>query len=95
MKEIYTETIQLENQLTMYEILSLHDYNQTVDGDFYFITEHYVVAPRNLPKLVSTFLTLDETSELKVVIEGYDVNQIFTDIKACIKEEEAEKVALV
>jgi len=83
MYEITSSDLKITKKLPMRQIMDLYQELKNYQGNIYFLWKHKVVDAAKLSKLVSLMLTVDENSELKVVIEGQKVQKMLDKITKC------------
>ncbi|GAA0334847.1 hypothetical protein GCM10008967_27080 [Bacillus carboniphilus] len=85
MKEILSTQITLHEDTSMDRILSFHQFTRNYSGNIYMISQRKVLNPNNLPKLVSFLLTCKSNDEVKIVVQGNNVNQVIFDLQNYFK----------
>jgi phosphotransferase system HPr-like phosphotransfer protein len=80
MYQIISSKVKIDN-LSMRQIMDLYQEIKKFEGNIYFLCKHKVVDAAKLPKLVSFLLMVDEKAEVKVVIEGQNVQTMLDKMK--------------
>ncbi|WP_409304500.1 hypothetical protein [Peribacillus sp. SCS-155] len=92
MYEITSSDITIKKKLPIRQIMSLYQETKKYDGNIFFLNKYKVVDGTKLSKLVSFMLTVDENTELKVVIKGTNVQSLLEKVKECCKEKERRQI---
>jgi len=83
MNQTISTQLTFEKKLSMQQIMDLFAISKNYEGSIYFICKNRVVEPERLSKLVSFMLTLEDCSNLKIMIEGPEVQSIMQQINEC------------
>ncbi|PWU67591.1 HPr family phosphocarrier protein [Gracilibacillus dipsosauri] len=85
MKEILSKNITIEGKLTIKEILTLYQYEKSYEGNILLLANHEIVHLNQITNLVSFFLTYHQMNEIKVVVEGTEVQKTMEEIEECLQ----------
>lgn len=83
MDQIISTKVKINQKLTMQQIMDLFEISKDYSGNIYFICNNRAVEPERLSKLVSFMLTLQECTNLKVLVEGENAEAIMNKVKQC------------
>lgn len=83
MNQTISTHLTFEKKLSMQQIMDLFEISKNYEGSIYFICKNRVVEPERLSKLVSFMLTLEDCSDLRIMIEGPNVQSIKQKISEC------------
>ncbi|WP_110928961.1 hypothetical protein [Bacillus massiliglaciei] len=88
MYKMMSTDLKLNSRLSMTQIMNLHQAIQDFEGRAYLVCEYKMIEASELPKLVSFMLTLEECADIKVILEGKNVQDTLKQIEQCCAEEE-------
>lgn len=83
MNQTISSKLTFDKKLSMQQIMDLFEISKNYEGSIYFVCKNRVVEPERLSKLVSFMLTLEDCSDLKIMIEGPEVQAIMQKINEC------------
>ncbi|WP_419883299.1 HPr family phosphocarrier protein [Peribacillus sp. B-H-3] len=83
MSELISTEISLNKKLTMRQLMELYQITKNSGSTAYFMCKQKIVDSAKLSGLVSFMLTLNECSDIKVIIEGANVQETLQNIKDC------------
>ncbi|WP_163583436.1 hypothetical protein [Gracilibacillus saliphilus] len=84
MKKFLSKNIELNERLSINQLLALHTYQKNYKGHIYLLFNHDMITLESLPRLVSFSLTMNPKCELQLIVEGKNPQQTLNDLTKCI-----------
>ncbi|MBM4764100.1 HPr family phosphocarrier protein [Bacillus sp. B15-48] len=73
MNEMISSTILVQKRFSFQKMLEIHQEIKSVNSSVYLLHKHKVIDASSLSKLVSFLLTVEPQTEIKLLIEGMNV----------------------
>lgn len=94
MDQIISTKVSINQKLTMQQIMDLFEISNNYSGNIYFICNNRAVEPEKLSKLVSFMLTLQDCTNMKILVEGENAKAIMSKVKQCCSPENYQDEAI-
>ncbi|WP_051348440.1 hypothetical protein [Peribacillus kribbensis] len=91
MPEITSANIHIYEKLPMRNILSLFQAIKAYKGNVYLHCGHRTIDAKNLSKLVSFLLTMNNCSDVKIIIEGQQVQSKLMELSRLFTDEQPSR----
>lgn len=89
MNKVISADIKTNTRLSMRQIMNLYQVTKEFKGNIYFICNHKLVDATKLSTFVSFVLILQECVDMKVILEGQNVQAMLEKVQAICKENDA------
>lgn len=90
MNKVISADIKTNTRLSMRQIMNLYQVTKEFKGNIYFICNHKLVDATKLSTFVSFVLILQECVDMKVILEGQNVQAMLEKVQAICKENDAK-----